>query len=597
MIRSASFCSTAPSSAARRRRLTSFILVVALAAATAVLLQTPAAADSLRAPNVVLVITDDQGYGDIGAHGNPVIQTPAMDKLYAECVRLTQFHVDPTCSPTRAALMSGRYSNRTGVWHTIMGRSLMSPDELTLAEVFQANGYRTGMFGKWHLGDNYPLRPEDQGFDYAVRHGGGGVGQGPDYWDNDYFDDTYWRNGVTEPFSGYCTDVWFREAIEFVRRNQDRPFFCYIATNAPHGPLLVDDKYAQPYRDQNVSEAMAKFYGMITNIDENLQLLRDELQQLGLAENTILIFMTDNGTANGWEPRRRDGWQGFNAGMRGTKGSEYDGGHRVPFLIHWPDGELTGGRDVHQLTAHVDVLPTLVELCGLDKPDGPDLDGVSLHSILHGDVDALLERTLFVHSQRIAVPEKWRKTAVMTRQWRLVNGRELYDILADPGQQTDVAAANTQVVQSLTRQYDAWWESLKPTFDQFVRIGLGAAQDNPTQLMSHDWLTTEQNQSAWSQSLVRRGLPGNGPWAVNIEHDGTYRFELYRWPKHLKQAAGCTHARLRIGELDLDSDMDTDDTHATFDVALRRGPAMLQTWLSGSDHQSGAYFVWVTRMD
>ncbi|MEZ6120615.1 MAG: arylsulfatase [Pirellulaceae bacterium] len=282
-------------------------------------------------PNVILIMTDDQGYGDMGAHGNPVLKTPNLDRLYSQAIRMTDFHVDPTCSPTRSALLSGRYSTKTGVWHTICGRSLMAADELTLAEIFKANGYATGMYGKWHLGDAYPLRPQDQGFDDVVCHGGGGVGQTPDYFDNDYFDDTYWRNGQTEKFEGYCTDVWFREATRFISQHQDEPFFVYLATNAPHGPYLVDEKYRQPYdqQDRNTS----RFFGMIANIDENVGRLRSFLKENNLDQNTLFIFMTDNGTAQG---------EGvFNADMRGKKGSEYDGGHRVPCFFYWPNGQLT----------------------------------------------------------------------------------------------------------------------------------------------------------------------------------------------------------------------------------------------------------------
>ncbi|MEK6237099.1 MAG: arylsulfatase, partial [Planctomycetales bacterium] len=288
-------------------------------------------------PNVILVITDDQGYGDVAAHGNTMIKTPNLDKLHGQAVRLTDFHVDPTCSPTRSALMSGRYSTRTGVWHTIMGRSLMSGAELTVAEVFQSAGYATGMFGKWHLGDNYPCRPQDQGFQEAFYNGGGGVTQTPDFFGNDYFDDTYYRNGKPEKTEGYCTDVWFDNAMAFIEKNAKagKPFFTYLTTNAPHGPFLVADKYSQPYRDAGVPGNMAPFYGMITNIDENMGRLSAKLDQLKIADNTILIFMTDNGTAAGAGGRGKKpskGWKGFNAGMRGAKGSEYDGGHRVPFF-------------------------------------------------------------------------------------------------------------------------------------------------------------------------------------------------------------------------------------------------------------------------
>ena len=550
-----------------------------------------------KRPNVILVITDDQGYGDVAAHGNVKINTPQMDKLWKQSVRLTDFHVDPTCSPTRSALMSGRYSNRTGVWHTIMGRSLMDSREVSLGEVFKANGYQTGMFGKWHLGDNAPCRPEDQGFDYVVRHGGGGVGQGPDYWGNDYFDDTYWRNGVPEKFSGYCTDVWFREAMAFVHRNRKQPFFCYLSTNAPHGPLNVDPKYAKPYEEKGVPANMAKFYGMIENIDENIAKLRNCLDALKLTENTIFIFMTDNGTAAGMANAKKGGWGGFNKGMRGRKGSEYDGGHRVPLFLHWPGGELTEGRDVDQLCAHIDVQPTLMEMCGLTRPKGPELDGVSLKTAIYGDKKALRDRVLFVHSQRIAEPEKWRKTAVMTEQWRLVNGKELYDIKKDSGQQKDVAAQQPGVVKKLTAAYDEWWESLKPTFDEHVRIDLGSDAENPARLMSHDWQVKDQRDSAWHQSHIQRNHLASGAWAVNVVKDGRYRVELYRWPKHLKQAAGCKHAKLAIGEVVAEKAMGPDDAAAVFELDLKAGPATLQSWLTREDgKQFGAYLVWVERL-
>ena len=403
-----------------------------------------------RPPNVVLVITDDQGYGDLRVHGNEMIRTPNLDRLASESVCLTDYHVDPTCSPTRSALMTGRYSTRTGVWHTIMGRSLMAPGEQTMAEVFAENGYRTGMVGKWHLGDNAPCRPQDQGFEHVVWHHGGGVGQGPDYWGNDYFDDTYEVNGEWRKFSGYCTDVWFDQAKEFIGRQDDRPFFLYLSTNAPHGPYLVDEKYSQPYEQAGVAKTMAKFYGMITNIDENVGRLRQMLEELGMAKNTVFVFTTDNGTAagNARGKRQKGSWPGYNAGMRGKKGSVFDGGHRVPFFVHWPDGGLGGGRRVDALAAHIDVLPTLVDLCGLSWQPRAPLDGASLADALSGVGPAPTGRTMFVHSQRIEHPRMWRQCAVMTSRWRLVNGSDLYDMHADPGQRTPVAEQHQGVGSS-----------------------------------------------------------------------------------------------------------------------------------------------------
>ncbi|NNJ24866.1 arylsulfatase [Alienimonas chondri] len=497
-------------------------------------------ADAAERPNVVLIITDDQGYGDLSCHGNTVLKTPHMDRLHGESVRLTDYHVDPTCSPTRAAIYAGRYSTRTGVWHTIQGRSLMNPAEVTIAERLREAGYRTGMIGKWHLGDNAPLRPRDQGFDDVFIHGGGGVGQAPDYWGNDYFGDTYFRfvrnaanpEGTEEKVQvdGYCTDEWFAAADRFVTDNNPaetgRPFFLTLATNAPHGPYLVAPEWSEPYREAGVKGPRADFYGMIACIDARLGEFRERLSELGLAENTILIFTTDNGTAAG----HRDG--GFNAGMRGNKGSEYDGGHRVPFFLHWPAGGFDEGRDVDRLTAHIDVLPTLTSLCGSPAADGPPLDGADLTPLLKDGEAEWPARTLAVHSQRIEVPEKWRKAAVMTERWRLVGGNELYDIVADPGQKRNVAEEHAEVAERLSAAYDDWWESLRPSFDEpmsddLVRIELGEAA---TELCAHDWHEPENRPVPWSQSAIRNDPQSLGWWAVNVADPGVYRFTLRSRP-------------------------------------------------------------------
>ena len=271
-------------------------------------------------PNIVFVLTDDQGYGDLGCHGNSAIRTPCLDRFHQDAVRFTDYHVGSTCAPTRAGLLTGHYCNSAGVWHTIGGRSLLRADEWTLADALTGAGYRTGHFGKWHLGDSPPYRPHERGFAESIYHAGGGIGNTGDPWGNDYFDDTYFKNGIPTPYEGYCTDVFFREGQRFITENADRPFFCYIATNAPHGPLNVEPHYVEQYRDATPHEERARFYGMITNIDENFGQLQATLDELGIADNTILIFMTDNGTATGVEldagsvsPRRTGQLQRWNA--------------------------------------------------------------------------------------------------------------------------------------------------------------------------------------------------------------------------------------------------------------------------------------------
>ncbi|NNL02391.1 MAG: sulfatase-like hydrolase/transferase, partial [Eudoraea sp.] len=283
-------------------------------------------------PNVIIVFTDDQGYGDLGYHGNPILKTPNLDAFAEASLELTNFHVGTTCSPSRAGLLTGRNANRNNAWHTIAGCSILSANEETMAEVFGNNQYETVMFGKWHLGDNYPYRPIDRGFQHALYHGGGGIGQTPDYWGNDYFNDNYFRNGKPEKFNGYCTDVWFNQAIEFLEeRESGEPFFMYLALNAAHSPFNVPDAFAEMYEDAPLSEEQKRFYGMITNIDLNFGRLIEYLKKNKLFENTILIFTTDNGTARGiTHLKDKDKVLGYNAGLRGIKGSHYDGGHRVP---------------------------------------------------------------------------------------------------------------------------------------------------------------------------------------------------------------------------------------------------------------------------
>jgi arylsulfatase A-like enzyme len=549
-------------------------------------------------PNVILVMTDDQGYGDIGAHGNTMLNTPNLDRLYAQSVRLTDFHVDPTCSPTRSALMTGRYSTRTGVWHTIAGRSLMNTAEVTLAEVFAANGYATGLFGKWHLGDNYPLRPQDQGFQKCLYLGGGGVTQTPDWWGNDYFDDTYrHEDGTPGQFHGYCTDVWFDQALQFIEVHRERPFFCYIPTNAAHGPYLVAEDDKRPYVDAGVPEPMASFYGMIANIDENIGRLVQRLDERQLADNTILIFMTDNGTAAGVATGRQAGdavWRGFNAGMRGQKGAAYDGGHRVPFFIRWPAGGISGGRDVIGLAAHIDVLPTLMELCNLKRPEGPPLDGTSLAAPLRG-LSEVPDRTLFVHSQRIEHPEKWRNSSVMTNRWRLINGRELYDLPADPGQERDLAAQQPQVMADLRAEYERWWESLTPVLDQSVAITLGAEAENPVHLTCHDW---HAENVPWSQAAVERDPPANGYWMVDVARRGKYEFTLRMRPKGVLHPLLARTARVNLGDVEGTQPVMGGATVSRIVLDLQPGTAPLQTWLDAGDGTSrGAYFVDVKRLD
>ena len=563
-----------------------------------------------RTPNVILVMTDDQGYGDLACHGNPIIQTPNLDRLRTQSIRMTDFHVSPFCTPTRAALMTGRYSARTGAYRTSSGRTMVRRDEVTMADLFASNGYVTGMFGKWHLGDNYPYRPQDRGFAHVLWHRCGGLVQISDYWGNDYFDDTYELNGTMQAFTGYCTDVWFDGALKFIEANRKRPFFAYIPTNAPHGPYLVADKYKQPYASQGIEARRAAFMGMVTNFDENLGRLVRKLDEWGLADNTILIYMTDNGSAAGavWAGLDDLPSKGFNAGMRGKKSSPYDGGHRVPFFVRWPAGKLGPSRDVDRLAGHIDVVPTLMDLCGRKRPDGPKLDGRSMAPLLR-DVDAPWPDRVF-HTQihggaGFRVPgDPWDGSAVLTKRWRLVHGKHLYDMQADPSQSTDLATQYPAVFHRLRKTHEMWFADVSKGMRP-CHIVLGGAE-NPMTLTSQDWYLLVENPP-WSQGHVRGAKGGHGAWNVEVERAGSFEIALRRWPVELDvpitaaikggKAISASKARLKIGDVDQTVPIGKNDKAAMFHVALSAGKTTMQTWfLDEKGSGRGAYYAYVKRL-
>ena len=557
-------------------------------------------------PNVILILTDDQGYGDFACNGNKVIKTPNLDKLHDRSVRLENYHVCPVCTPTRAGLMTGRYPNRTGIWHVVMGPSQLRKDELTAADVFSFNKYKTAIFGKWHLGDNYPFRPQDRGFQEVLVHGGGVVGHTPDYWLNNYFDDTYLHNGKYEKFKGYCTDIWFDNAMAFIKQNKDNPFFVYLSLNAPHTPRLAPKENVEVYGGQ----PNANFYGMITRIDENIPRLTEELENLGIAENTILIFMTDNGTT---APQ-------YNAGMRGTKGSVYDGGHRVPCWFYWPAGDLQGGRDVKQLTANVDILPTLIDLCGLKQPREVNFDGNSIVPLLEGHDTNWPDRVMVVELQNALRPVKWRNCTVMTERWRLVRGRELYDMKNDPGQSRNIAGEKPDEVERLRAEYETWWSSVSESHDKVSEIIVGSPHENPSRLTCYHWNNESGNQGEmpWGQAHIVAGPHYNGYWNLYVDRKGRYRISLRRWPRESGLAINeksnanppeqphrpinakplvATKARIRIQDVDETLSVKEGAEEVTFTVGLDAGSSVLKTWFTDDNGNSrGAFYVHIERL-
>ncbi len=516
---------------------------------------------------------------------------------------------------------------------------MLRANEVTLGQLLKDNGYETGMFGKWHLGDNYPYRPEDRGFTEVYRHGGGGVGQTPDLWDNSYFDGHYFHNGEIVPAKGFCTDVFFEKGREFIKRcaAEKKPFLAYICTNAPHGPLHCPEKYLDLYKDQ--PDALAAFFGMITNIDDNVGETRALLKELGVYENTIFIFTTDNGTATGEKV--------FNAGMRGKKGSAYDGGHRVPFILHWPGGGMAEKRVIETLSHAVDVVPTLLDLAeATEKPEGVRFDGKSLKPLLvpaeDGKEVAWPDRFLVTDSQRVRDPIKWKVSSVMSEHFRLINGVELYQIDEDPGQQNDVAGDHPEQVEKMRAFYEAWWAELEPTFAQTTEIVLGHADHPVVSLTAHDWI--QLAGPPWNQRHIRdgliskprrkRGVPrrhpegGGGPvvhsghWAVKVETEGRYTVSCRRWPLEADQpinaalppgenvpgatkafrategrALGATRATLRLDGKDVASKPVTDaDKEILFEVNLTKGSHQLAPLFHTSSGEVGAYYAIVTHV-
>lgn len=568
-------------------------------------------------PNVLFILTDDQGYGDMACHGNPWIQTPNIDKLHDQSIRFTNFHVGTTCAPSRSGLMTGKYCNEVGVWHTVNGREILATGEITLAEGFKKAGYHTAIFGKWHLGDNYPFRPQDRGFDEVLVHGGGGVGQQPDYWNNDYFDDTYFRNGKPEKFEGYCTDIWFSEALKFIEKNKKHPFFCYLAVNAPHSPYHVAEKYSSLYKNnQNIPHP--DFYGMITNLDENMGRLREALTRLGIEKNTIFVFMTDNGTSGGVKfGKDNEVLSGYNANMRGIKGSPYDGGHRVPFFVYWPDGNISRGKDIADITSYVDFMPTMLDLCGIEI-NNINFDGTSLKPLIYNGNKNWPERILFTDTQREERLEKWKEFAVMTNHWRLVGRDELYDMTTDSGQKSNVATQYPEVVEELTTAYEKWWNKVSVKANEYQYEKIGSGEENPVRLNCHD-SHVENGLPAWSQLMVRNGEGAIGFWAVQAEQSGMYQVELYRWPKeaHLRlndpapaddaipggddypggKALRIKTACLKIGNHLLEKSVSSEDSCANFQVTLEKGTYQIECrFVDDQKVERDAYYVYVNFM-
>ena len=593
-------------------------------------------------PNVVIIITDDQGYGDLGCHGNPVADTPNLNRLHGESVRLTDFHAAPMCTPTRGQLLTGLDAARNGALNVSSGRTLLRPELPTIADSFASAGYATGLFGKWHLGDNYPFRPMDRGFQESLWFPSSHVSSVPDYWENDYFNDVYIHNGARERQEGYCTEVFFRRAMEWMGEQIDAesPFLCYLPTNAPHYPLYVpvadreemEEYYArhehllgglaitQPYLGRTAKELRAsliRFLAMIRNLDRQIGVLREFLRQRGADQDTILMFMTDNGSTFGSTY--------FNAGMRGKKTELWEGGHRVPLFLHWPAGSLADGRDVPGLTQAQDIYPTLCELCGIHLPVSQPMDGVSLASALRGNADVGDDRFLVVNYSRMPgdldypSPDALSRVrpeaaAVLWRRWRLIEGDSLYDLDEDPQQERNVIEEHPEIAGRMQAHLTQWWKDVAARANEPQRIVVGTDHENPMTLTACEWMDVFVDQ----QLQIRLAAHKNSYWHLTIGTAGRYEFELRRWPREsgLRLTEACPPAELTDGSLDegvalpiararvflagkrMVQETDADAHGATFTVDLEEGPVQLHTWFDDERGRPlcGAYYVYVERL-
>lgn len=567
-----------------------FLVVISLAAALGA---NSVKAAPARRPNILIVMTDDQGSGDFSCAGNPVLKTPNLDCFHGQSVRLVDFHSAPMCTPTRGQLMSGLDAVRNGATSVTGGRAFMRPGLLTLPQLLRMLGYRTGIFGKWHLGDNYPHRPMDRGFDEAKYHMGWGMTAAPEFVGK-LSDGRYFHNGEAKPFQGYMTDFWFDQAMLWMkeRKQKDEPFFCYLPTNAPHAPHVVPDKYSVPYKGQKA----AGFFGMIANIDENFGRLQKFLDDNGLTDNTIVIFMTDNGGTSGVSV--------FNAGLRGGKTTFYEGGHRVPCWVRGP--KLGEPRDIDVPSQGQDILPTLIDLAGGELPKAYTFDGRSLAGLLRGSEKSLPERMLVVQYSRAALTKY--ECCVIWNQWRLVHGKELYNVRADRGQKTDVAEQNPEIAAKMRQHYEKWWKDLEPLSSQFVTTTLGSEQQPRVALTSSDWQDVYADNAGHVSQAI--GGPRGAPWNVKIDKAGDYEIAVRRWPAELdlpltatlprkdaKQLA-VTAAKLDIQGHEYSAQADSKQAkEIVFRVTLRPGSTQLRAWFMDADGQelSGAYYAYVTR--
>lgn len=492
-----------------------FLLIIVCIVAACSKSQPNTNIDISHKPNILLIMTDDQGWGDLSLHGNESIETPNLDRLAKESTRFNRFYVSPVCAPTRASLLTGRYHLRTGTSWVTHRKEVMRSEEVTIAEILRDAGYSTGIFGKWHNGEQYPHNPQGQGFDTFFGFSSG-------HWNN-YFDTQVESEGETVRTTGFITDVLTDQAIEFIHENQDDPFLCYVPYNAPHGPFQVPDKYFNKYKSGGLDDKTAAVYGMVENVDDNVGLLLQTLDSLQLKENTIVVFLTDNGP-NG----RR-----YNGGMKGVKGNVDEGGVRVPFFIRWP-GKIRANHEIETIASHIDVLPTLAQLCGISLPDSLALDGVSLGPLLSDNAEEWKPRNIYTHQVRQTLAMTL--GSVRSDRHRLVLRNDstlLYDMIQDPFQTNDISVSQLMVANKLRADYISWFEDVTKNYSSPPPIEIGYEKYTRIRLPAHEAKLTGnikfKGGMGWANDYIVNWISSEdvASWDINIKRPS--EIEVSMW--------------------------------------------------------------------
>ena len=543
----------------------------------------PAALAEGKPPNVVIMLIDNHGYYELSCHGHAVVQTPRIDRLAREGVSFSDFNAPPFCSPSRAELLTGRYALRAGIHNTVGGVSILHKNERTLADFLKKAGYRTGVFGKWHLGNTYPYAPRFRGFDEVFIHDGGGVSQLPDYYGNTHMNATFEHNGQYVKSRGFSTDVLFDQGIDFIGRNQENPFLCYIATPAVHFPVLSHPENRKRLEARGVDDQRnLPIYSMIENVDDNVGRMLDFLKESGLKDNTLVILASDQGVNDrGAETHR--------AGKTLNRGVQYDEKHQVYCMIQYPRLTDKQPGTCNQLAGMVDLLPTVLELCDISPP--ANLDGQSLIPLLGGPGQWDNERKLIVQCPRKRERNKWENVSVKCQSWRLVDGNELYDVKNDRGQLVNLIDEQPDLVQALKAGYESFWRTIPPAGELLSAHTLGAAQARSTRLDGMDWYLGHQ---PWTQQGLRNKT-SQGTWRIEVASAGRYRFELRRYPREAPRPIEAVRAQVVIGSDKAEVSLTPDATSAVVEMRLHKGEYDMKTYFypETGEKDWGAYYVYV----